>query len=62
MKWLFSMSDKAQIVNTMKILLVDDHSILLDGLKKLIEEDESECMSQFEESKQNDVESLERRL
>ena len=40
MKWLFSMSDKAQIVNTMKILLVDDHSILLDGLKKLIEEDE----------------------
>ena len=40
MKWLFSMADKAQIVDTMKILLVDDHSILLDGLKKLIEEDE----------------------
>ena len=40
MKWLFNFVGKEQIAETMKILLVDDHSILLDGLKKLIEEDE----------------------
>lgn len=40
MKWLFNFVGKEQIAQTMKILLVDDHSILLDGLKKLIEEDE----------------------
>lgn len=28
-----------QLLDVMKIVLVDDHSILLDGLKKLIEED-----------------------
>lgn len=40
MKWLFNFVGREQIAETMKILLVDDHSILLDGLKKLIEEDE----------------------
>tara|TARA_R110000796_G_scaffold74373_1_gene167027 strand:+ start:768 stop:1433 length:666 start_codon:yes stop_codon:yes gene_type:complete len=40
MKWLFNFVGKEQMLETMKILLVDDHSILLDGLKKLIEEDE----------------------
>jgi|TARA_R110000822_G_scaffold176662_3_gene316570 DNA-binding NarL/FixJ family response regulator len=40
MKWLFNFVGKEQMLDTMKILLVDDHSILLDGLKKLIEEDE----------------------
>ncbi|MGW8121078.1 response regulator [Roseivirga echinicomitans] len=40
MKWLFNFVAKEQILDTMKIILVDDHSILLDGLKKLIEEDE----------------------
>jgi DNA-binding NarL/FixJ family response regulator len=30
---------KEETIDAMKILLVDDHAILLDGLKKLIEED-----------------------
>ena len=32
-------AEKVKLVESMKIILVDDHSILLDGLKKLIEED-----------------------
>tara|TARA_R110001592_G_scaffold21991_4_gene87962 strand:- start:590 stop:1255 length:666 start_codon:yes stop_codon:yes gene_type:complete len=40
MKWLFNFVGKEQIAETMKILLVDDHAILLDGLRKLIEEDD----------------------
>ncbi len=40
MKWLFNFVGREQIAETMKILLVDDHAILLDGLIKLIEEDE----------------------
>ena len=40
MKWLTSFSGKVQLLETMKIILVDDHSILLDGLKKLIQDDE----------------------
>jgi len=40
MKWLTSIVGVGKLMQTMKILLVDDHSILLDGLKKLIEEDD----------------------
>jgi DNA-binding NarL/FixJ family response regulator len=40
MKWLFGLKREHLIIDSMKILLVDDHAILLDGLKKLIEEDE----------------------
>lgn len=38
-KWFFNSLGKEETIDAMKILLVDDHSILLDGLKKLIEED-----------------------
>lgn len=38
-KWFFNSLGKEETIDTMKILLVDDHAILLDGLKKLIEED-----------------------
>lgn len=40
MKWLYNSLVRNQILDTMKIILVDDHAILLDGLKKLIEEDD----------------------
>ncbi|WP_420385367.1 response regulator [Roseivirga sp.] len=40
MKWLRNFSGKVELLEQMKIVLVDDHSILLDGLKKLIEEDD----------------------
>jgi len=40
MKWLTSFSSKVELIERMKIVLVDDHSILLDGLKKLIQEDD----------------------
>ena len=40
MKWLRNFSGKVQLLEIVKIVLVDDHSILLDGLKKLIEEDD----------------------
>lgn len=40
MKWLTSFSSKVVLLEKMKIVLVDDHSILLDGLKKLIQEDD----------------------
>lgn len=40
MKWLRNFSGKVELLEKMKIVLVDDHSILLDGLKKLIEEDD----------------------
>ncbi|MEC7753868.1 response regulator transcription factor [Roseivirga sp. UBA1976] len=39
MKWL-GFTGKVELTNKMKIVLVDDHSILLDGLKKLIHEDD----------------------
>lgn len=39
MKWLNHLTGSVHTIETLKILLVDDHSILLDGLKKLIEED-----------------------
>jgi len=39
MKWL-GFTGKVELTNKMKIVLVDDHSILLDGLKKLIQEDD----------------------
>lgn len=40
MNWLATFYGKAQLVAKMKIILVDDHSILLDGLKRLIQEDD----------------------
>lgn len=40
MKWLTTFSGKTQLIEKMKIVLVDDHAILLDGLKKLIQEDD----------------------
>ena len=40
MKWLTGFTGKVELTNKMKIVLVDDHSILLDGLKKLIQEDD----------------------
>ena len=40
MKWLSFFIGKNTPIETMKIVLVDDHSILLDGLKKLIQEDD----------------------
>lgn len=40
MKWFSLIYPRVETVSTMKIILVDDHSILLDGLKKLIHEDD----------------------
>lgn len=40
MKWLTTFSGRPQLIEKMKIVLVDDHAILLDGLKKLIQEDD----------------------
>ena len=40
MKWLLNLPGKVELTETVNIVLVDDHSILLDGLKKLIEEDD----------------------
>ncbi len=40
MKWLVNIAARDKLTQTVKIVLVDDHSILLDGLKKLIEEDD----------------------
>lgn len=40
MNWQGFFSSKKELLNTMNIVLVDDHSILLDGLKKLIQEDD----------------------
>ncbi|MCE7996723.1 MAG: response regulator transcription factor [Roseivirga sp.] len=39
-KWFVNVAGREKLTRTVKILLVDDHSILLDGLKKLIEEDD----------------------
>ena len=39
-KWLLNLAGRVELTETVKIVLVDDHSILLDGLKKLIEEDD----------------------
>jgi DNA-binding NarL/FixJ family response regulator len=39
-KWFVNLAGREKLTQTVKILLVDDHSILLDGLKKLIEEDD----------------------
>lgn len=39
-KWIESLAGREKIIRTVKIILVDDHSILLDGLRKLIEEDD----------------------
>ncbi len=40
MKWPLIFSSRVLLLEKMKIVLVDDHSILLDGLKKLIQEDD----------------------
>jgi len=39
-KWFVNLAGREKLTEKVKILLVDDHSILLDGLKKLIEEDD----------------------
>lgn len=41
MKWRINLRAKVELIRKVKIVLVDDHSILLDGLKKLIEEDDA---------------------
>lgn len=38
--WFVNLAGRDKLTETVKIVLVDDHSILLDGLKKLIEEDD----------------------
>ena len=40
MKWITNRVAREKLTRTVNIVLVDDHSILLDGLKKLIEEDD----------------------
>lgn len=40
MKWIDSLKKVPKRHRSMKIVLVDDHSLILDGLKKLLEEDD----------------------
>lgn len=40
MKWIGSLKKVPKRHKPMKIVLVDDHSLILDGLKKLLEEDD----------------------
>lgn len=40
MKWIGSLKSIPKRQKSMKIVLVDDHSLILDGLKKLLEEDD----------------------
>ncbi len=40
MKWIGSLKSVPKRHRSMKIVLVDDHSLILDGLKKLLEEDD----------------------